>query len=119
MRFIGNVLWFVFGGFICGLLWLFAGLILCVTVIGIPYGGQCFKFAALSFFPFGKEIEYGGGVVSAAFNVIWLVFFGLWLALFHAFFGLFWCATIAGIPFGRQFFKLAKLSLFPFGARII
>lgn len=118
MSVIGNILWFIFGGFISGTLWLISGLIWCITIIGIPYGLQCFKFASLSFFPFGKEIEYGGGVPSLIVNVIWVLFFGIEMALANLMIGLLWCVTIIGIPFGLQFFKIAKLSLLPFGARI-
>ncbi len=119
MKLIGNILWFVFGGFWSGLSWLIAGLIWCITVIGIPYGLQCFKFATLSFFPFGKDVEYGGGAVSTLANIIWLLFFGIWMALGNFCVGVLWCITIIGIPFGKQFFKLAKLSLTPFGAKIV
>ena len=89
------------------------------TIIGIPYGRQCFKFASLSFFPFGKEVVYGGGAVSTLANIIWLLFFGIWMALGNLILGVLWCITIIGIPFGKQFFKIAKLSLTPFGARIV
>ena len=119
MRTIGNILWFIFGGFISGLLWLIAGLLCCITVIGIPLGRQCFKFASMSFWPFGKEIIPGGGALSALANIVWLVFCGLWMALLNLIFGFVWCCTIVGIPFGRQFFKIARLALSPFGARII
>lgn len=119
MRIIGNILWFVFGGFFSGMSWLIAGVIWCVTVIGIPYGIQCFKFASLSFFPFGKDVIYGGGAVSTIVNIIWLLICGLWMAIGNVIFGLLWCITIIGIPFGKQFFKIAKLSLTPFGARIV
>jgi uncharacterized membrane protein YccF (DUF307 family) len=119
MRVIGNILWFVFGGFASGLSWFLSGLLWCITVVGIPYGLQCFKFAKLSFFPFGKDIVYGGGGLSTIANIIWLIFFGLWMALGHVIIGALWCITIVGIPFGKQFFKLAKLSLTPFGAEIV
>ena len=115
---IGNILWFIFGGFFSGLSWLVSGALWCITIIGIPYGKQCFKFASLSFFPFGKEVQYGGGAVSMLANVIWVVFFGVWMALENLIFGLLWCITIIGIPFGKQFFKIAGLSLRPFGAYI-
>ncbi len=115
---LGNILWFLFGGFLSGLSWWIAGLIWCITIIGIPIGKQCFKFASLSFFPFGKEVVYGGGAVSTLVNIIWLVFFGIWMALENAILGLCWCVTIVGIPFGKQFFKIAKLALTPFGAQI-
>lgn len=119
MKLIGNILWFVFGGFISGLAWLVSGVIWCITIVGIPYGRQCFKFAKLSFFPFGKEVVYGGGAFSTIANVIWLIFFGIWMALGNLIIGLLWCITIVGIPFGKQFFKIAKLSLTPFGAQIV
>ncbi len=119
MRTLGNILWFLFGGLASGLAWWISGLIWCITIVGIPYGRQCFKFASLSFFPFGKEVVPGGGAVSTIANVIWVIFFGIWMALGNLFFGLCWCITIVGIPFGKQFFKIAKLSLTPFGARII
>lgn len=79
---------------------------------------QCFKMAGLSFFPFGKEVEYGGGAMSFIVNVIWIVLSGLPLALEHLAFGVVMCITIIGIPFGLQHFKLAKLALMPFGARV-
>lgn len=119
MRLIGNILWFVFGGFLSGLGWALAGLLCCLTVVGIPFGLQCFKFAGLSFFPFGKEVVPGGGAVSTLANILWLLTFGVWMALANAAFGLLWCLTIVGIPFGRQFFKLAKLALTPFGAEVV
>ena len=60
MSTIGNILWFLFGGLIGGLAWVLAGCLWCITIIGIPVGLQCFKFASLAFFPFGKEVVYGG-----------------------------------------------------------
>lgn len=119
MRTIGNIIWFLFGGLICGLSWFLAGIIWCITIIGIPWGLQCFKFAAISFFPFKKEIKYGGGAPSLILNVIWLLISGIPLALEHLAFGLIFCITIVGIPFGMQFFKLAKLALMPYGAEIV
>ena len=119
MSLIGNVLWFIFGGFISGLSWLFSGIIWCISIIGIPYGKQCFKFASMSFAPFGKDIKYGGGTASLIANIIWIIFFGIPMAIENAVIGLIWCVTIIGIPFGIQFFKIAKLSLMPFGAKVI
>ena len=116
---LGNVLWFIFGGFLSGLSWLLAGILWCVTIAGIPVGMQCFKFASLSFFPFGKEIRYGGGAGSLLLNILWLVLSGLPLALESAVLGCLLCVTIVGIPFGLQHFKIAKLALMPFGAEII
>ena len=119
MSFVGNVLWLVFGGFLSGMGWLISGVMWCITIIGIPYGLQCFKFAKVSFVPFGHRVEYGGGVVSFLVNVIWLIFNGWWMALGNFLIGCVWCITIIGIPFGKQFFKIAKLSLSPFGATVV
>ena len=119
MRTLGNILWFLFGGLIGGLAWTLAGCIWCITIIGIPFGLQCFKFASLAFFPFGKDVVYGGGGVSFLANIIWLIFFGWEMALGYLALGAGWCITIVGIPVGLQCFKMAKLSLMPFGADVI
>ena len=119
MSSLGNLIWFIFGGFIGGLSWCLAGCLWCITIVGIPIGTQCFKLAALSFFPFGKEVRYGGGAGSFLLNILWLIFSGLPLALEHFSFGIVLCVTIIGIPFGLQQFKLAKLALMPFGAEVI
>lgn len=118
MSYLGNFLWFVFGGAISGLSWCLAGLLWCITIVGIPIGVQCFKFAGLSFFPFGKEVNYGGGSGSLILNIIWMIVTGVPLAIEHLLWGLLLCVTIVGIPFGLQQFKLAKLALMPFGAEI-
>ena len=78
---LGNLLWFVLGGFWMGLGWLLAGILWCITIIGIPIGTQCFKLAGLAFFPFGKEVEYGGGAGSFLLNIIWMIVSGIPLAL--------------------------------------
>lgn len=116
MGLLGNLLWFLFGGFWIGLGWLFAGILWCITLIGIPIGMQCFKFAGLAFFPFGKEVEYGGGVGSFLCNILWLFVSGIPLAIEALVLGIIFCITIVGLPFGLQCFKMAKLSLMPFGA---
>ena len=118
LKFLGNVIWFVFGGIVMGLSWFLAGLLWCITIIGIPWGKQCFKFAKLCFFPFGKEVEIGGSAGSMILNIIWLLISGLPLALEAAIVGVIFCVTIIGIPFGKQCFKIAKLALMPFGATI-
>ena len=118
MKFLGNVLWFIFGGVVSGLTWWIVGCLWCITIIGIPIGRQCFKIAGLSFFPFGKEVIYGGGAASLIANIFWLILTGIPMAVANAAWGCVLCVTIIGIPFGKQFFKLAKLSLMPFGATI-
>lgn len=115
---LGNLLWFIFGGFVSGVSWIFAGILWCITIVGVPVGVQCFKFASLSFFPFGKEVEYGGGTVSLLVNIIWLLVSGIPLAIEHVTMGCLLCITVIGIPFGLQQFKLAKLALMPFGATV-
>lgn len=116
---LGNLLWFFICGLIAGMLWIIAGLICCITIIGIPFGIQCFKFAELSFFPFGKDIAYSNGTVSLLANLLWLFFFGISMAGFFAVAGLLLCITIIGIPFGLQMFKFSKLALMPFGAQVV
>lgn len=119
MSILGNILWFIFGGAISGLSWCLAGVLWCISIVGIPVGLQCFKIAGLTFFPFGKEVIYGGGAGSLLLNVFWIILSGLPLALEHLVFGAILCVTIVGIPFGLQQFKLAKLALMPFGAAVV
>lgn len=117
MRTIGNILWFLFTGLWTGLVYCVLGVIWCITIVGIPCGVQCFKLAQLMFWPFGRRVESHFGR-HAICNVIWFIFGGLALAIDFCLLGVVWCITIIGIPFGKQCFKMAKLSLFPFGADI-
>ncbi|WP_368293012.1 YccF domain-containing protein [Dehalobacter sp. TBBPA1] len=120
MNFIGNLIWLIFGGIIGAILWFVAGLVLCVTIVGIPFGLQCFKISLLVLWPFGKEVILGGfGVGGLLLNILWLVFLGWELAVHHLIIGLVFCITIVGIPFGLQHFKFAQLALIPFGAKIV
>lgn len=120
MRLIGNILWIIFGGLLSALAWIAAGIAWCVTIAGIPIGLQCFKLASISFNPFGKEVIYEeNGAVSFIVNVLWLLLSGWVLALCNYILGGIMCVTIIGIPFGKQFFKIAKLSLRPFGAVVV
>ncbi|MBP1041797.1 YccF domain-containing protein [Vagococcus sp. BWB3-3] len=119
MNFLGNLIWFVLGGLVQGIGWFLAGLLWCITIIGIPVGLQCFKFASISFTPFGKDVRYGGGAGSFLLNIIWLIVTGIPMALVSVISGLLMCITIIGIPFGLQSFKMAKLALMPFGAEIV
>ena len=116
---LGNVLWFIFCGLWSGLLWIFAGCLCCITVIGIPLGLQCFKFAGLAFFPFGKEVVYGGSAVSLLVNIIWLITLGIPMAITHAIWGLIFFKTIIRFAFGIHFLKFSKILLMAFGARVI
>ncbi len=119
MRTIGNIIWIIFGGLITALFWVLWGVIFHITIIGIPLGRQAFKMANLTLAPFGKTIIYGGGAPSLLANIVWVVLIGIWEAIAYAIAGAVFCVTIIGIPFGLQLFKLAKLSLMPFGARVV
>lgn len=119
MKLLGNIIWFIFGGFFGALSWFLAGCLWSITIIGIPIGMQCFKIAGLSLWPFGKEIVYSTSGMSVIVNIIWLIVSGLPLALGHMISGILLCITIIGIPFGKQSFKLAQLALMPFGARVV
>lgn len=119
LNIIGNIFWVIFGGLIDAVSWWLLGALWCITIIGIPIGKQCFKFAKLTLLPFGKEIIYGTGTASVLLNILWLIFTGLWSAVTYALIGVIFCITIIGIPFGIQYFKFAKLMLMPFGATIV
>ena len=115
MKTIGNILWLIFTGFWMGIGYGLLGLFWCITIIGIPFGKQCFKMARLAFWPFGTVVNSDFGAHPIA-NIIWIIFGGFTLALGFAFTGIIWCITIIGIPFGKQCFKLAGLAFMPFGA---
>jgi len=117
MKTIGNIIWFILVGLFSSIYWAITGLLLFITIIGIPLGSQCFKIAELTLFPFGREIELDFGSYPLA-NILWLIIFGWEIALGYVIAGLLLCITIIGIPFGKQCFKLAQLSFFPFWAII-
>lgn len=122
MNTLGNLIWLVFGGFFSAIAYLVGGLALCFTIVGIPFGLQCFKLASFILWPFGREAvssSSSGGCLVTVLNIIWLVCGGFWAAIVHLFFGFLLCITIIGIPFGRQHFKLVEISLMPFGKRIV
>lgn len=113
-----NLLWIVSGGWMTALGFVSVGLLCYLSIIGIPLGRQAFKMAGLTLTPFGKQVTYGGGAPSLVANVVWILLFGWWAAAFYAVCGLVFCITIVGAPFGVQLFKMAKLALCPFGARV-
>ena len=101
-----------FGYAIVGVVW-------CITIIGIPFGLQCFKLAGLALWPFGREVVLEtNDSFSLILNVVWIVFTGLEVAILHGVIGILFCITIIGIPIGLQHFKMAKLAFLPFGAEI-
>ena len=117
MKTIGNVIWFILVGLESAIAWFLLGILWCITILGIPFGKQCFKIARLCVWPFGAEVNTNFDKHPIA-NVIWLILFGIILGIFFFLVGLILCITIIGIPFGKQCFKLAKLSLTPFGATV-
>jgi uncharacterized membrane protein YccF (DUF307 family) len=122
MRTLGNLLWFVFAGIWLAAGYAVAGLVLCVTIVGIPFGIQAFKLASFSLWPFGRTVvpaAASGGIVETLINLLWLVVVGWELFLAHLVAGLVLCVTIIGIPFGVQAFKLSVLALWPFGRDIV
>ncbi|MDR2388297.1 MAG: YccF domain-containing protein [Tannerellaceae bacterium] len=121
MKLLGNILWLIFGGVIVALEYLLAGLLLIVTIIGIPFGIQALKLSLLALSPFGTKVTDGGssgGCLSVGMNILWILIGGLWISLTHLLFGLLLCLTILGIPFGLQHFKMAGLALTPFGKKL-
>ena len=121
MKFLGNILWFVLGGFLVSLYYFVVGLLFCITIIGIPFGLQLIKLAGFALWPFGHEIQSDtndGGCLSIIMNVIWILVGGIEIATIHLTFGAFLCLTIIGIPFGLQHFKMAVLAVVPFGKKI-
>ena len=121
MKLLGNVIWLIFGGLLVAAIYCLVGLILCVTIIGIPFGVQLFKLGIYALWPFGREVVNGPGqpgCLSTVMNLLWLLL-GWWeIALVHAVFGLLLCITIVGIPWGIQHFRMALASIFPFGKEI-
>lgn len=122
MKTFGNIIWFILGGFICTLLYWIIGLIMCLTIIGIPFGVQLFKIGRFVLSPFGHDLVAGpnnGGCINIIFNVLWILL-GWWeVALTHLSFGFLLCITIIGIPFGVQHFKIAIGTILPFGKEVI
>ena len=129
MSAIGNLLWFVFGGFFMGLAWWLAGLICAVTIIGLPWAKACFVIGQFTFLPFGRQAisraeltgadDIGTGALGMLGNVLWFIFAGIWLAIGHVVTAIGCFVTIIGIPFGIQHLKLAVLALAPVGKTIV
>jgi uncharacterized membrane protein YccF (DUF307 family) len=121
MNLLLNIVWLIFGGFIIVLGYLLGSLILCITIIGIPFGIQCFKLAGLAIAPFGREVrekEPPGGCVSIVMNIIWIILPGLELALIHLMLALVFAITIIGLPIAAQHLKMTRLALIPFGFEV-
>jgi uncharacterized membrane protein YccF (DUF307 family) len=122
MTTLGNIIWLIFGGILIALEYFIAGVLLFITIIGIPFGLQAMKLGALALWPFGSQIvhkENAHGCLPTFMNVLWFFIGGVWIMLSHLFFGILFCVTIIGIPFGKQHFKLMGLALTPFGHDVI
>ena len=122
MSVLGNIIWLVFGGFFIALEYLVSGFLLCCTIIGIPFGLQGFKIGLVALLPFSQTtvVEEGSrSCLEIIMNVIWFFIGGIWIALSHLGWGLLFCITIVGIPFGIQHFKLMRVALYPFGRTVI
>jgi len=121
-NFLGNLIWLIFGGLMAAVGYLIGGIVLCITVIGIPWGLQCFKLAELVLWPFGKKVISDNGemgCLNIVCNLIWILCGGLYTAIVHIVMGIILCITVIGIPWGRQHFKLIEISLMPFGKKIV
>ena len=122
MKILGNIIWLIFGGLMIALEYFVSGIVMCVTIIGIPFGIQAFKLGLLALWPFGRkavDMRADPGCLSVVMNIIWIFIGGIWIALSHLGWGLLLCITIIGIPFGKQHFKLMKLAFTPFGKDIV
>lgn len=117
IKFISNVIWVLLGGLWLALLWGIVGIVLCITVVGIPFGLQCFKIARVSFFPYGKKVKLNFGE-HPVLNTVWAILGGWEIAFVYLVVAVINCVTIIGIPRGIQCFKIMKLAFFPFGAEI-
>jgi uncharacterized membrane protein YccF (DUF307 family) len=117
MSLLGNIIWLIFGGFLAGLGYILGGLVLCLTIVGIPFGLQTMQLGVATMAPFGKEVrthERAGGLLRLVFDIIWLLVAGWEIAIAHLIGGLILGVTIVGIPFAKQHFKLIPVALFPF-----
>ena len=122
MKTLGNILWLVLAGIWLAIGYTVAGLLMCITIIGIPFGIQAFKLAGFVLWPFGRTVvakPEALGVLDIIFNVLWLFLVGWELFLVSIAAGILLCITIIGIPFGIQAFKLSLLALWPFGRIVV
>jgi uncharacterized membrane protein YccF (DUF307 family) len=121
MSTLGNIVWLVLGGFLAALGYFIGGVLLCITIIGIPFGIPCFRLAGAVLTPFGKSViptPRGGGCLSTVLNLLWIIVVGWELVLVHLFFGILFAITIIGIPFAQQHFKLVTVALLPFSYKL-
>lgn len=121
MHLLLNIIWVVFGGLLIAIEYLISSVLMMATIIGIPFGLQSMKLALVALWPFGAKIEdnpWPSGCLAGIMNIIWWILGGFVIALTHLCWGVFFCITVIGIPFGMQHFKLMRLALFPFGNNV-
>lgn len=127
-RFLLNVLWLVFGGWTTAISWFTSALIMVISIVGIPWARAAFNIGLLNLWPFGSQVvgretisghDIGTGSLGFVGNVLWFIFCGWWLSALHVLWGVLFCITLIGIPFGLQHFKLAKISFAPIGKAIV
>jgi uncharacterized membrane protein YccF (DUF307 family) len=124
MRTLGNILWLILAGWWLAIAYVIAGILNCITIIGIPFGIASFRIAGYALWPFGRVVidrpgAGAGSPLRLLGNVIWFILGGLWLAIGHVVAGVLLCITIIGIPFGIASFKLAGLAIGPLGREIV
>ena len=121
MSLLGNIIWLIFGGLIAGIGYMLGGLLICLTIIGIPFGLQIIKLGLSTFAPFGKEIvvaQNADSFLSIILNIIWIVLFGWEIAIVHLTSALLLAITIIGLPFAKQHLKLLVIAFLPFGRQL-
>lgn len=129
VRLVLNMLWILTGGLWMAAAWLVAGVLLALTIIGLPWARAAFNIAAYTLLPFGYRVmpregytgrtDLGTGPLGFVGNLIWLVLAGWWLALGHLVTAVALAITIVGIPFAWAHLKLAGLALWPIGRIIV
>ncbi len=122
MNILGNIIWILFGGIFIALEYIIGGALLCLTIVGIPFGIQVMQLGLFALWPFGGEVvptATSTGCLSTLLNIIWIFIGGIWIALSHLVLGVIFCITIIGIPFGLQHFKLMSYALVPFGRTVV
>ena len=122
MKMIGNIIWLIFGGFMIAIEYFIGGLILCLTIVGIPFGYQTMKLGLFALFPFNQTVvkdHESTGCLSAIMNILWFFVGGIFIVITHLFWGVVLAITIVGIPFAAQHFKLMSFALTPFGRDIV
>ena len=129
IRLLLNILWFIFGGFISGCLWLLGGALLAITIVGLPYAGAAWRIAGFAFWPFDKEIlardavtgqgDLGTGGLGCVLNVIWFLLGGWYIALSHLLIAVAEFISIIGIPFALKDLQLAQIALAPIGKAVV